>query len=188
MTKYFLHGWKVSLSTDQNKLFFQELFKSFDKKVNLLCVYYAKGTWDWEKLFDNDKKQIPLFCSNLDFNFSIADENTDIFIEQIKSADVILLKWGMTQDLFRYLNKVSNLKKIWSWKIVGWSSAWAIVLSEYYYDWDLDSYNKWLGILPVKMITHWDEKVFKKLDGLKKLWEDMEVYTIAEGEFIVVEK
>lgn len=118
----------------------------------------------------------------------MASENIRDFSNQLKSADVVFLKGGITLSLYKILKKVPNLEKSFSGKIIAGSSAGALVLAKYYYDGDYDTYNEGLGILPIKMICHWGEQRHSKLEDLKKFGEKLEIYAIPEEKFVIYEK
>lgn len=191
MTKYILHGGGESKPSDDNKKFFQEMVKGFSK-VNILCVYFARdkrlNVWDWNKMFDDDKHQISSACPNVEITFVIANDKASAFVEQIKESDVIYIRGGITQVLLEYLTGIPDLQSIWKDKIVVGCSAGALVLSKYYYDGDAGTYNSGLGILPIKTICHWGKERFDKLEGLKKFGEEVEIFTIPEQKFFIIER
>lgn len=193
MTKYYLHGGNSSVNSEDNKQFFQQLVQGFEKTVNFLCVYFAKDreinkNWNWDNLFDEDIKQISLFCPITNFDFILASENIEKFSDQVKNADIIFFKGGITPSLLKKLKEISDIEILFQNKIIAGSSAWALVFSQYYYDGDHDTYNEGLGILPIKMICHWGEKRYSKMEDLKKFGENLEIYTLPEEKFIVFEK
>jgi len=193
MTKYYLHGGKASFNSEDNKKFFQQLVAGFTETVNFLCVYFARDReintdWDWDSMLDQDITQISSFCPEMNFNFLLATENIEQFSDQIKTSDILFFKGGITPSLLKKLKEVPNIEHLFQNKIIAGSSAGALVFSKYYYDWDYDTYNEGLGILPIKMICHWGEERYSKLEDLKKLGESLEVYTIPEEKFFIFEK
>ncbi|MBU0661516.1 Type 1 glutamine amidotransferase-like domain-containing protein [Patescibacteria group bacterium] len=192
MTKYFLHGGGESKTTEDNKKFFQELVQELPEEINILCVYIARdkrlNVWDWNKMFEDDKRQISSACPEKTFDFVMAEDKTSAFTDQIKNADIVYLRGGITDVLLEFLKEIPDIDKIWGNKIVAGCSAAALVLSQYYYDGDLDAYKKGLGILPIKIICHWGEERYSKLEGLKKFGEDLEIYKIPEQKFFIIEQ
>jgi hypothetical protein len=193
MTKYVLHGGKEAASSEANTKFFQEVLSGVGQEPNLLCVYFAKDknlkVWDWEQLFADDVEQITASCPGTKITFVLADDNPAYFADQIKAADVIFLRGGITAALVRVLTEIRDLETLWRGKVVAGASAGALALSAYYYDGDSGSYCEGLGILPIKVICHWGPQRFDKLDPLKRFGkEGMEVVTIPEQEFVVFEK
>jgi hypothetical protein len=193
MTKYYLHGGKASVNSEGNKKFFQRLVDGLDTTVNFLCVYFARDrrinkNWNWDVMFEEDKKQISSFCPKTKFNFVLASRDIHDFSKQLKNAHVVFLKGGITPSLYKVLKKIPNLEKSFNGKIIAGSSAGALVLAKYYYDGDYDTYSEGLGILPIKMICHWGEQRHSKLEDLKKFGEELEIYTIPEEKFFIYEK
>lgn len=193
MTKYILHGGYTSRKTDDNKKFFSEIVKGLSNPVKILCVYYAKEDKSkWSELFENDKENFSFASPQKTLNLEIANDKTDAFIEQISNADVIYMRGGKsTHILQEYLEKVSDLEKLWSGKVVAGSSAGAIVLSKYYYenDDDMRPYNKGLGILPIKVFCHYTQEQSDKLRKLKEYGENIEtIYTIPDEKFFIIEQ
>jgi peptidase E len=191
MTKYILHGGGETKESEANNIFFRETMKGFSGTANVLCVYFAKDknvkTWNWNALFEADKKQIVSACPSIKINFELANDNMAEFVKQIKKADVIYIRGGITSVLLSCLKQVPDFSEIIKDKIVAGCSAGALVLSKYYYDGDADSYAEGLGILPIKIICHWGEARYTKLDGLKKTGEDLKIYTIPEQNFFVIQ-
>jgi len=193
MTKYILHAGNTGRKTDDNKNFFYEITRGLSDPVKVLCVYYAKEDKSkWQELFENDQENFSSASPQKVLIFEMANDKTIAFVEQIKSADVIYMRGGnSTHILQEYLEKVDDLEKLWSGKVVAGSSAGAIVLSEYYYENDdeVRPYNKGLGILPIKTFCHYTEEQSDKLTKLKEYGENMEtIYTIPEEKFFIIER
>ena len=191
MTKYVLHGGKIGEITENNKKFFREIFSGFQNKVNFLCIYFArdkKSDLDWKNMFEEDKKQISSACPDVKINFILANKKKEVFQKQIKRSKIIFLKGGNTSKLRDYLKEIKNLADLWKGKVIAGTSAGAIVLSKYYYDGDKDTYEKGLGILPIKMIVHWKKQRFGKIDNLKKFGEELKIVTIPEQKYVILDK
>jgi peptidase E len=128
MTKYYLHGGNSSVNSEDNKQFFQQLVQGFEKTVNFLCVYFAKDreinkNWNWDNLFDEDIKQISLFCPITNFDFILASENIEKFSDQVKNADIIFFKGGITPSLLKKLKEISDIEILFQNKTIAGSSA-----------------------------------------------------------------
>ncbi len=193
MTKYILHGGATSRESEDNRNFFLEMIKGLSGTVNILCVYYARKDKDkWAFDLENDKQKFSKVVTDQTLNFEIADEDTNIFIEQIKKADVIYMRGGESTHLLQeYLEKVDNLENLWKGKVVAGSSAGAIVLAKYYYENGHEErpYNKGLGILPIKAFSHYTDGESDKLEKLKEFGENIEtIYKIPEEKFFVIEQ
>lgn len=192
MTKYILHGGCVGRKTDNNKKFFSEIVKNLPNPIQILCVYFSKKDKSkWPELLENDKENFYSISTQKTLIFEMADENTDVFIEQIKKTDVIYIRgWDSTHILQKYLEKIESLDNLWNGKVIAGSSAGATVLSEYYYENDDEEkpYNKGLWILPIKIFCHYTEEQNNKLEKLEKYGKNIkDIYAIKEEEYIVIE-
>lgn len=187
MTKYILHGGNTSSKADDNKKYFYEIAGGLSEDATILCVYFSRPKEEWQKLFEEDKNN--LFSATLKKNkYIIADDKTDVFIKQLKNADAILLRGGKTEKLIEALNKVDSLDKLIQNKIISGSSAGAYALSKYFYSNDKDKILSGLGILPIKTICHYNDKMAEKLEKLKNFGEELEIYKIPEEKFFVIER
>lgn len=192
MTKYILHGGETRRKSEDNKKFFFEMTDGLFNPVNILCVYFAKEKKLWPQLLKEDKVNFSSVAPKKVLNFVLADEKTDVLVEQIKKADVIYLRGGKTGLLKKTLSKVKNLPELWKDKIVSGSSAGAYVLARYYqgndYGAHYDVVGEGLGILPIKVYTHYSAEHRDQLEKLKKSGEELKVYAIAEKKFFVIEQ
>lgn len=190
MTKYILHGGGVSNKTEDNQKFFFEVTKGLSGPVNILCVYYAKEEKEeWPELLVEDKINFSSAAPQKNLNFMMASDEASAFIEQIKAADIIYLRGGNSHVLQSYLEKVEELESLWHGKVIAGSSAGGLVLSKYYYENDDNTFNKGLGILPIKAFCHYTEKKSEKLKQLKEFGENIEtIYAIPEEKFFIIER
>ena len=189
MTKYILHGGQAGRQSPDNKKFFLEMVNGLSDKVNVLCVLFAREKDVWNEKFEEDKRNFSSASPQKVFRFVLANDKTSAFTEQIKQADVIYLKGGNTHWLQDHLAEVPDLKNLLTGKVVAGSSAGALVLSKYYYENDDDTYNKGLGILPIKTFCHYEEEKSDKLTKLKEFGENIEtIYTIPEEKFFIIEQ
>ncbi|MCK5641891.1 MAG: Type 1 glutamine amidotransferase-like domain-containing protein [Gammaproteobacteria bacterium] len=187
MTKYILHGGAAKRVTDDNKKFFREITSSLSDSVIILIVCYAMKEDVWDEVLEADKKTFSAFSRNKNLKLVLADKQASVFLRQIKSADAIYIHVGNTHILKKYFDKVPNLENTWKDKIVAGTSAGALVLGKYFYENDDDTYNEGLGILPFKIICHYDEKS-DKLKKLKRFRDNIEIRAIAEEKFITIEQ
>jgi hypothetical protein len=188
MTKYILHGGATSNKTIDNKKFFFEITNGLPDKVNVLCAYFSRPRKEWPKLFKQDKLNFSSASPQKAFNFMLADDKIYALIEQIKKADAIYFRGGNTELLKETLGKIKNLKELWNGKVIAGSSAGAYVLSKYYYSESKDIYGKGLGILPIKAFCHYTEEKSDKLKTFRERGENLQVYTIPEEKFYIIEQ
>jgi peptidase E len=188
MTKYILHGGAWQPTVDYKK-FFSEIISDLSEGANILCVYFAKEKDMWNENFAEDKMKFSSVSQQKVFKFEMANDKTSAFIEQIKRADLIYIRGGDTHVLQKYLEKIDDLKNLLKDKVVAGSSAGALVLSEYYYENDDNTFNKGLGVLPIKTFCHYTEENSDKLDQLKKFGKNIEqIYTIPEEKFFIIKQ
>jgi len=188
MTKYILHGGRTSTPSIHNTNFFKEMVKDLPEPVRILNVYFAISKEKWEELFEGDKKKFSSFNPDTEMEFTLASDDIDTFINQIKSADTIYIRGGRELLVYEIFKKIENLKGLFDGKVVGGSSAGAYVLSRYSYSNNRDSIQKGTGVLPIKCFAHYSDEKADKLKILKEYGEDLKIYTIPETEFIVIER
>lgn len=177
MTKYILHGGRTSIKSKDNELFFAECLKGF-KNPNVLSVCFAREKQEWPILAERDRV-------NFNTEPTIASENIDNLIEQIKAADLIFIHGGTEVPLKEIFGQIPNLKQLFSGKVVAGTSAGALFLSKNYYCNDDDTFGKGLGILPINIITHYSDNLEPKLNELKNL-ENLKTYALPEGKFEIL--
>jgi peptidase E len=187
MTKYILHGgaWQKEAGY---KDFFLEMVKGLASPINVLCVYFAREKKEWSSCLAEDKAKFTLAAPSKKLNVLMADTSPTIFTQQIKKADIIYLRGGDSHILQKYLEKINNIENLWRDKVVGGSSAGALVLSKYYFENDDNTFNKGLGILPVKIICHYTKDMEDKLKKLRESGEKSKIYAIPEEKFIVIKR
>lgn len=193
MTKYILAGGYLHKAPDGGKAFLEELVKDFHlyRPVKILVCIFAEPEEKWEAKFNKDKE---FFSQHLN-NFELELAYPDTFIEQVKSSDVIFLRGGATDSLMNLLNKSPSWTKELDSKTLAGTSAGGDVISKYSYNLDENKLTDCLGLLDIKFIPHfrsdynapninWD----KALAELKNYKEDLPVYALKEGEFVVINK
>lgn len=193
MTKYILVGGFVHKAPDEGKAFCEELVKGIDKKpVKILDCMFARKKEEWQEGMDSDNVFFLKFIK--DFELELADP--DKFTEQVKNSDVVYLKGGYTSLLVEALSKNESWINELGGKVLVGTSAGADAIAKYYTVLKTHRTGDGLGLLPIKFIPHWnsdysDEEVkdidwsleLKKLKGYK---EELPIYTLGEGEFIVI--
>lgn len=191
-TKYILVGGYLHKASDEGRAFCEELVKgfNFDRPVKILDCLFADTEERWEVKFKEDKERFKKYIKN--FNFELADPKK--FIEQVKASDVIFLRGGETERLINVLNKRGDWIKELDGKVLAGTSAGGDVISKYSYNLDTNKIIDCLGLLPVKFIPHWCSDYNapnidwdKALQELKNYKENLPIYTLKEGEFVVIE-
>lgn len=188
MTKYILHGGRAGKQTPYNKKFFFEAVNGLPDKVSVLSVIFAKNKERWNESFKEDQINFSSASPQKKFKFILATDKISTFKKQIRQADIIYLKGGNTDTLYKYLVKIPNLKKLFSGKVIIGVSAGTLVLSKYYYSTDDNTLHEGLGVLKIKTFCHYTDDKIDKLKLLKKYEEDLETYALPEEKFIVIEQ
>jgi peptidase E len=195
MIKYILVGGYVHKAQDEGKAFCEELIKGINKKpVKILDCMFARKKEDWQESIDRDRIFFSKFIK--DFKLELADP--DNFTEQVKNSDVIYLRGGYTSPLMETLSKDRSWIKELDGKVLAGTSAGADAIAKYYTVLKTHRVGDGLGLLNVKFIPHWksdysDDEVRdinwgEELEKLKSYKDDLPIYTLAEGEFVVFEK
>jgi peptidase E len=194
MNKFILIGG-CQEKADSTKLS-NAVFSDIGSPINFLICLFAKNqnAGDiWSEYFDEYKKFFSALSSKHIINFVLAKENE--FNSQIKDADIVYFSGGDSIPLYSTLARIGNqwvseLKN----KIVIGSSAGTDMLSKHNYDIQQNALDDGMGIIPIKTIVHycqqkgcwshidWD----KALSSLKEYGEDLPIYPLCEGEFVVI--
>lgn len=185
MTKYILHGGVTSRDTDDNRKFFLEIVKNLKSPINILCVYFAREKKEWKELFKQDKLNFLRASQKKRFKFVLANDDLKNFTKQIKNSDVVHLRGGKTELLLKKLSKIDNLILLFENKVISGSSAGAYVLSKYYINSGGEIKNG-LGILPIKVISHYTKEKYDLFQRLKNYKENLKIYKISEEKFVVI--
>jgi peptidase E len=157
-TKIILHGGfaKSEHPLQKNDEFFSEMLKDTPHEVNMLLVYFAEREDMVQLRIDQDKEQ--LTKNNIELkklNFRVASE--DSFENDCEWANVIYLHGGRTVRLMETLKKYPRVKQIFSGKTISGDSAGANVICQFFYSKNSKVIGEGLGILPLKVVVHYEE-------------------------------
>jgi len=190
MTKYIFHGGGVNPETGTNDSFYTELMKDLPDGGTVLLVYFASRTDDNSERIAYDTEACKSFTTVKNVNVVIASREN--FIEEAKGTDVVYLRGGSTEKLLDTLREYSNLKDAFEIKnkTVAGSSAGAYALSTLYSCHYTDRAAEGLGIVPVRVVTHYESTKMPPRDGsveiLKNTQTDLDLIILKEGEWSVV--
>ena len=176
---------------DGGKAFCDEIVKSIERRpVKVLDCLFAREEEAWGTRFADDANFFSKNISEVEMELATSEK----FLEQIKHSDVIFFQGGIPKVFMAVLQTVGDWQKWLEGKVIVASSGSADTFCKYYGVGKTGNIGEGLGILPVKIIPHWqsDYEVNinwdELLQKLKSYKEDLTVFTIKEGEFIVVEK
>jgi hypothetical protein len=195
MTKYILNSGGSKNYPDLAKKFFAEIMKDLGNNPHFLMCFFAQPREDWEIKFSEFKEKCKMFPEGVAPIFELAfPEN---FEEQIKNSAVVYIHGG-DDHLLQYWLKQFNIPKIWEGKVIATSSAGSDALVKYFWTCDWRKCMDGLAILPIKFLPHykssygnddsrgpidWD----KALEELKNYKENLPIYALKEGEYVVIE-
>ena len=194
MNKFILIGG-CQEKADPTKLS-DAIFLNVNSPVNFLICLFAKNqnAGDiWNEYFDDYKRFFSALSPKHAINFVLAKESE--FDSQIKDADIVYFSGGDSIPLYSTLARISN-----QWvsemqnKIVIGSSAGTDMLSKHNYDIQQNALDDGMGIVPIKTIVHFGQQdgCWSHIDwrkaffALKEYGEDLPIYPLREGEFVVI--
>jgi len=191
-TRYILAGGYLHKAPDASgEAFCRELAKGIAKKpVRILDCLFARTEDSWEEKYKEDQM---FFAKHLeDFELELADPKK--FTEQVRNSDVIFFQGGTPRQLISLLDLDGGWRKELDGKVLAGSSGGADALCKYYGVGKTHRVGEGMGLLPVKCIPHWKSDYSDHpvewdalLRELKEYKEDLPVYTIPEGEYVVIE-
>lgn len=157
MTKFILHGGfsKARGPVHENNEFFSEILKDTPHEVRLLLVYFAEREEMVELRIEQDKDQFTKNCASKKIDFRVTSEKT--FEKDCAWADAIYLHGGKTAKLMDALTKFSNIAQLLSRPVIAGDSAGANVLAQFFYSKNSTTVGKGLGILPFKLVVHYED-------------------------------
>ncbi len=182
-TKFILHGGsKINFKKDSDS-FFKEVLKDTPINVKILLVYFAK---EQEKISASKKEYVSEFeknRGNKTLSFEVADEK--LFIDQIKTSDVVYFLGGKTSKILNTAKKFKNLKKSFENKTVVAESAGVDAISAFFYDQIEDSVLEGTGLIQFKTICHYSAKLKDKIDYFDGLNSDLGLLLLPEYKYQV---
>jgi len=193
--KYILNSGGIRNNLEGGKKFFAEAVKGLGNNPKVLLCLFAYSREYWEKKFDEVKNQ-SLYPEDINPVFDLAFP--DKFENQIKNSDVVYI-YGGDDHLLKYWFSKFDIPKIWEGKVIATNSASSNFLSKYFWTFDWRQCMDGSGILPIKFIPHYQSSFnHDDLRGpidwdiayqeLKNYKEDLSIYALKEGEFIIFEK
>jgi len=197
MTKYVLNSGGLGDNTDSAKRFFAELVKGHGQNPRILMCFFAQPREEWEKRFGSYKKAFSKFMpEGIKPVYKMAFPES--YQEQVAESDVIYCHGG-DDHLAMYWFKKLGVPEVWKGKVVGTNSATTHALARHFWTCDWRQLNDGLGVLPIKVISHYKSNYGTEDPRGPIDWEkakrDLEtygdttlpVYALSEGEFIVFE-
>jgi peptidase E len=191
MTRYVLVGGYPWKAADGGKSFVKSCVESTKGTVTILICLFARGEAEWQQAYEDDIARFTAHLSNHhQLKFVLAHK--DVFPEQVKDADVIYLRGGETTRLVNELKHNTSWLKYLEDKTVVGTSAGADAIAAYYYALDNPRIEHGLGLLPIKVLVHYESdyggRAINWAEAYKVLHaydQKLELLAIREGEFII---
>ena len=96
---------------------------------------------------------------------------------------------GETEKLIETLRRFPDFTEVIKGKTVGGSSAGAYILSKYYHSASSDSAHEGFGLVPVRVICHYESDKFETrgnpMEQMKKYSADLELVVLRDCEWRV---
>ncbi len=182
---FILHGGIGREESSPSPDFYATILSRVNKVLlNIVCVYFARPRDNWVEAFKQDKRNFKKVSKNKTLNIEMANYKTSEFKKQLESSDIIFVSGGRKGNLREKLQSVEGLKQIFSDKVVIGISAGANALSTFYYSPVAGEVREGIGILPIKLFCHYNQRLNKELELLKTHDDkDLPVVKLAEGEY-----
>ena len=193
MTKYILVGGYIHKAPDGGRAFCEEIVKGVSHNpVRILDCLFARPKDSWGERFQDDKE----FFSKHITDCVVEIASPDNFIDQLQNSDILFFQGGIPRQLMELLNTVGDWRKELDGKVVVATSGGADALCKYYGVGKTLNVGEGLGLVPIKFIPHWKSDYHQTpsadwdilLEKLKSHKEDLDIVTLREGEFHVIEK
>ena len=186
MTKFILHGGSTSKDLPSNDAFFEEMAQG-EEPVKILLTYFARPKEQWEKCLRQDTERLFLISFGKELEIELAEDNKEVFIEQIQESNVIYMRGGREMKLLEIFQSIENIEDLLQGKTVAGSSMGVYILSKYFRSNSSNDIWEGTGILPIKAFCHYDNSRKKELQELKDFGEQLPTYTLRDGEYIIVD-
>ena len=190
-TRIILHGGNSNNKSDKNDQFFRAIINGIDKEtIQVLCVYFARPEGRWEESYAEDQSIFRALGieKGLDIETKLATYDMDELLQDITDSDVLFINGGFKGHLKDVLLAigVDNFRHMIQGKTLVGISAGAHMLSRYYYSQSIDDIREGIGLLDIKLLTHFTVQKPEQKEKLEAYKEDLPILTIAEEEYIVV--
>lgn len=190
MAHYILIGGNWKFAGDRGTSLCSTLAPYVSQPATILICLFGLAPHTWGEHF---QRIVSVFESHLDqVSYQLAQPES--FIKQIQTADVVYLNDGDNLLTERVMHKFRDLTVALQDKVVVGSSAGANILATAYYTRTYGMVRDGLGVLPIKLITHYGSVPDNAVNNLD--WEAakqqlssygnsaLPLYTVSEGKFI----
>lgn len=190
-TKFILVGGYPQKAADGGRAFCQEIVAGFKQPIRVLVCLFARPTETWKEAFPESEAFFSSCLPNVKMELQQADPK--IFLEQVKWANVVYFRGGMTSLLIESLRQMKGWERLLERKTIVGNSAGANALCTSSYGLHKLVVQEGIGLLPLKVLCHFrsdynapnvDWEV--ALDQLKKSQPKLPTRTLTEDQFEVI--
>lgn len=185
-----LHGGNSNKKSDKNDMFYRDIVQGVGKDtVRILCVYFARPEGRWENSYAEDQSIFRAIGieTGIDVETTLATYDIQELLDVIAESDVIFINGGFKGHLKDTLLTigVDNFCQMLQGKTLVGISAGANMMSKYYYSQSIEGVREGIGLLDIKLLTHYTPDRQEQMAKLQAYEEDLPIITIAEEEYIV---
>lgn len=173
----------------------KEIRKFKAAPFRVAAVFFGEPRELWKEKFDSRND---LYKSLFGEDSQIRLVAPESFLNDVAWADVIYLHGGYADKIAQYLDKISDLKKLFSDKIVIGDSAGAVYLARDAWEaWTDERLTHGRGLVSIAVIPHFESKIYNTDDAIVD-WEsakremssetDLPICPIHEGDFEIFEE
>lgn len=185
--RYILHGGAGRKVPAGYKAYFREILIRLKREPMVLLVYFSRPKEEWQNLFEQDRKEFVEYCPEWKINFILASEEPGEFRKQIAVSDAIYVRGGSDVLLQDVVKSIPDFTALIKDKVYAGSSAGMNLVAKYYFSSERKRVEKGLGVLPIKVIAHWNGSNINDLHMLEQHGESLKIYRVPEAEFVIIE-
>lgn len=161
-TKIIVSGGYANEANTENTKFFTEILKDTPNDSSILIILFAKPEDEWARKSQCVIDQFEHVGESKNIRYTVANHNS--LEDQIDKSDIVYIHGGDTALLIESIHKHTNFVERIKGKIVAGESAGTYLLSKCFYSKTLGEIRDGLGIIPIKVICHYEGKNEDKLD------------------------
>ncbi|MEK7620757.1 MAG: Type 1 glutamine amidotransferase-like domain-containing protein [Patescibacteria group bacterium] len=161
-TKIIVSGGYANEINSDNTKFFTEIVRDTPDKLSVLIILFAKPEDEWAKKSQYVINQFERVGGLKNIKYTVATHNN--LENQLGKSDVVYIHGGNTALLIKSMQKHPDFVEKIKSKIVAGESAGTYLLSKCFYSKSLQQIRDGLGVIPIKVICHFEDRNENKLD------------------------
>lgn len=183
-TTLLLHGGRLKNKDARNDAYFQRLTRDLEDGDKLLWIGFARTGNDVEKAYVNEKSWI---LQQTRKSIEIVRADRESISDQITDAKVIHITGGDTNLLQGIMGDIPDFEGLIRGRLLGGSSAGALILCAWRYDNSTMSAKEGLNYLPFRLLVHYGNPEFggteRALEILNEIEDSSRTLTLEEAEW-----